>query len=243
MSDGSPAQKPRLNLIATQWSMIGDPTWFLVRYGPAIRQYLMSIVHNADDADEVAQEFFLRVLKHGFDRASEDRGRFRNYLIVAVRNAALTYLKRKGARPASVDVSLLPGAADTADAQWLAEWRKCVLKNTWRALEHHQQRSNGNLFHTVLLASVDHPDEDSVTLAARVSASSGQPLRPDAFRKQLSRARRRFAELLIAEVGSTLDDATPEMIEEELRQFDLHKYVRSYLPAGWQTWTTRADKP
>jgi RNA polymerase sigma-70 factor (ECF subfamily) len=232
----------RLNLIATQWSMINDPTWFIVRYGPAIRHYLLSLVKNSDDADEVAQEFFLRVLKQGFVRASGDRGRFRNYLITAVRNAALTHLKRKGSRYSSVDVEKLPAAADPADGDWLAQWRKCVLKNVWRSLECHQQRVTGNLFHTVLLMSVDFPNDDSPALAARVREKTGMPLRPDAFRKQLSRARRKFAELLIAEVTATLDNPTPEDVTEELREFDLLKYVRAYLPSDWQAWATRADQ-
>jgi hypothetical protein len=54
-------------------------------------------------------------------------------------------------------------------------------------------------------------------------------LRPDAFRKQLSRARPFFADLLRQEVAQTLDDATPEMVEEELIETGLMPYLRDLL--------------
>jgi RNA polymerase sigma-70 factor (ECF subfamily) len=110
-----------------------------------------------------------------------------------------------------------------------------MLGRVWQALDQHQRQSAGNLFFTVLRVSCDHPEEDSKALAARVSALTGKPLKPDAFRKQLSRARRQFAELLIAEVEQTLEEPTPEGVEEELIDVGLMEYVREFLPADWRT--------
>jgi hypothetical protein len=48
---------------------------------------------------------------------------------------------------------------------------------------------------------------------APLSAAAGRFIQPSAFRKQLSRARRRFAELPVAEVTQTLEQPTPEQID------------------------------
>jgi hypothetical protein len=87
----------------------------------------------------------------------------------------------------------------------------------------------------VLRILTDHPGETSGQLAARVSSLCGHTIQAEAFRKQASRARRLFAELLIAETARTLDDPTPLKIEEELIEIDFMKYVRSFLPPDWRT--------
>jgi hypothetical protein len=227
-----------LDRISTQWSMINDPGKFLVRYAPAIRSYLQALLRNAHDAEEVEQDFLVRVVQNGFVRASPDRGRFRDYLKTAVRNAALTRLRRK--KEAAVgDFALLGLAAadDTipgTDEQWLADWRRCLLDRAWRALDSHQHRTPGNLFHTVLRAAVDHAEEDSRQLAARVNAQTGREISAEAYRKQLSRARRVFAELLVEEVAQTLEESAAAAVEAELIETGLMSYIRDFLPAAWR---------
>jgi len=230
-----------LNQITTRWSVVIDPSRLMVRYASAIRSYLEAILRNANDADEVAQEFALHVLNHKFDKASPDRGRFRDYVKVSARNAALIYLRKKTragkatALTADVERTLSNPAAGNdpsaaASDEWLNHWRRCLLDKVWRALESHELRSPGNLYHTALRLSVDFPAEDSEALAARVTATTGRPMRADAFRKQLSRARRMFAELLAEEVAATLHQPTAAEIEEELAELGLMSYLRDYLP-------------
>jgi hypothetical protein len=127
------------------------------------------------------------------------------------------------------DLSQIP-AESSADREWQRSWRDCVLRNTWNALRDHQKRNKGNFFHSVLKATVDFPGDDSAALAARVSKAVGHGLSAEAFRKQLSRARQRFGELLIDEVSRTISNVTPDLLEEELRDLDLMKYVRTLLP-------------
>ena len=228
--------KPALDQISTHWSLISDPAQFVLRYAPAIRKYLEALIKDPHDAEEVAQDFLLGGLQRGFLRTDDLRGRFRDYLKAGVRNAALMHFRRrKAARHGGPDPAHLPdrGAGRArAEAEWVAGWRQCVLDRAWQALEHHQDRAPGNLCYTVLRLAADHPDEDSPALAARAGAQAGRPLRADAFRKQLSRARRLFAELLVQEVVQTLAEPTPEAVEEELAAVGLMPYVRAFLPAG-----------
>src|SRR5262249_29082151 len=162
----------------------------------AIRAYLLALL-GEEDADDVAHNFFVRVVERGFERAAPDHGRFRDYLKIAVRNAAVSHLRRKQRQPRTTEAleHTLPGPDGAADREWLREWQACVLERAWRALERHQRGSPGNLFHTVLRTHVDHPEEGSPAQAGRVAAASGRPLSAEAYRKQLSRARRQFAQL------------------------------------------------
>jgi RNA polymerase sigma factor (sigma-70 family) len=193
-----------------------------------------ALVRNSHDAEEVVQEFFLRVTQHGFFRPSRG-GRFRNYLKAAVRNAALNHLRRNRA-PKPIDSSILQDSlADnthaTTDQIWTTEWRRCLLERAWKALKERQDQSRGNLFHTVLNMLIADPHEDSKTLAARTSALIGRPLRAEAFRQQDSRARRLLAKLIVREVAQTLDEPTPNQIKHELIALDLWERIRDYLTA------------
>lgn len=227
------APRSRLDQISTRWAAVRDPIKFLMRYGPAIGKYLSALLKNEHDAEEASQEFLLRVLEHGFAAADPDRGRFRDYLKRAVRNAALTRLRKKQVmlqEESALDAFLATDSAASADRTFLDDWRGCLLDRVWRKLQGHQQRKAGNRFHTVLRLTVDHPEADSETLAALVADQHGTPLRADAFRKQLSRARQLFARLLIAEVAQTLERPTPELLQEELTELGLIDYVRDHLP-------------
>jgi hypothetical protein len=225
----------RLDDISTEWAIVRDPARFALRYAPAIRRYLAALIRNHHDADEVAQDFFLRVAKHGFIHTRQKGGRFRDYLKVAVRNAALNFLRRPQAakltEPHLLQVLIAKHQA-SADQEWCSQWRTCLLERACQALKRHEEQSPGNLFHTVLDMIVDNPLDDTNTLAARTSALIGRPLRAEAFRKQVSRARRMLAKLLVKEVAQTLDNPTAEQIKAELIELGLWEYIRDLLPAS-----------
>jgi len=226
--------------IATEWDVVFDKVQFVQRYARAIHGYLLALIKKRDAAEEVAQNFLLWVTEHGFPRAKQERGRFRNYLKAALRNAALNFLQRQ--RPTkqfSCDLSQVPApAACERDQIWLAQWRACLLKRAWQELRKRQDRCPNDLCYTVLRATVANPDADSSLHASLVSRTVGRAIRPDAFRKQLSRARQLFARILVREVAQSLDKPTPETVAEELGDLGLMKYVRSFLPPGWHGWKT-----
>lgn len=234
-SPAEPIPISALDRIETCWLRVRDSAYFAASYGLAIRRYLEALLKNSHDAEEAAQEFLLRVHEQGLHNATPARGRFRDYLKKAVRNAGLNFLRHKHAACRAA-LPLQPEAVAEAEQQtdqrWLAEWRTALLDRAWRDLEHHQRQSPDNLCHTVLRLTVDHPEADSRTLAERASSLAGRPIRPDAFRKQLSRARRLLAEFLVVAVGHTLRPPTPENIEDELITLGLIEYVRDYLPSA-----------
>jgi DNA-directed RNA polymerase specialized sigma24 family protein len=223
-------EQTELRLISTHLSALSSPSRFVLRYGAAVRAYLQALLPTQDDADEVEQEFLLRVVEKGIPVGDRSDGRYRHYLIATVRNSAFRYLRNLSRRPALTGDLTFVSADSSAELQWHRYWRDCVLQCTWQALRDHEARNPGNLFHTVLKAFVEYPEDDSNELAERVSAASGQRLSAEAFRKQLSRARHKFAQLLVAEVSRTIAHATPERVAEELQELDLMKYVRTILP-------------
>lgn len=230
---------PGIDQISTRWALIKDPIKFVMRYAPAIQGYLGVFLKDPNDVEDVCQAFLLRVVERGVVEENLLHGRFRDYLIATVRNAALAHLRRRplatqGTTPLS-EVAAPVSFIFPDEEEWLSRWRRVVLAGTWEALENHQQEHPGNLCFTSLRTLVDYPDENSSHLAARVSRACGRTIQPEAFRKQVSRARRLFAEILIAETSRTLDDPTPLEVEEELIEIGVMKYVRPFLPADWRT--------
>lgn len=225
--------------IVTNWSQVNDPVRFVARYAPAIRNYLHALIRNPHDADDAAQEFLTRIGERGFDDLTLQQGkRFRDYLIAAVRNAARSHLKQVGRRQQHEEYSFAdPIAEETsseAEAQWIAEWRKCALDRSMGALLRRERSSEGNLAHSVLKLRMEHPEERDAELAEKLSQKVGRTIKPEAFRKQLSRARRLLAELLVLEVAETLSTVNPEEVEEELIATGLMEFVRPFLPDDWR---------
>ena len=81
-----------LSWIATPWSLVGRANHgsaeaanaarqqLLERYGGAVRRYLRAVLHDADAADEVFQEFALHLVHGDLRGANPERGRFRNFV-------------------------------------------------------------------------------------------------------------------------------------------------------------------
>lgn len=223
-----PIPRESLALISTHWPLITDPMKFVLRYAPAIRGYLQILLCHADDVDEVLQEFLLHVMQRGFSAEQIRRGRFRDYLIAAVRYRAWRYLRRKGSQELRSEVAArLRDDAAPFDADWLAGWRLCLLDRVWQKLEFKERHSPGNWYYSVLRLIAEHPGAKSRVLAERIGADP--PMSAAAFRKQLSRARAAFAQILLDEVEKTLDPPTPETVMEELADLGLLEFVRPYL--------------
>ncbi len=223
--------KSIIEQISTYWPLINNPLQFVMRYAPAIRKYVAAIIKQKADADDVTQEFLVRVFEKGFCPTNITRGRFRDYLKAAVRYVSLSVLRQR--RLVELDdaalESLVARADEQADSQWDAQWRECLLDRVWQLLEQHEHETDGNLFYTALRLTVDFPNDDSEALAARVSDKLGKPYRADAFRQQLRRARKQFAKLIVEEIRRTLHAPSADEVENELLSLGLMPYVRDFL--------------
>ena len=226
-----------LREISTQWSAVSDANFFVLRYADAIRDYLERLLKNEHEVEDVLQQFLVKVIEKGFESASPDRGRFRHYLIRAVRNEVITWQRQQSRRRARSLTELHDHAgirSEQASSGWDQQWYECILNRCWKHLRQHQKDRPGNLAHSVLAAATEHPELDSTALASLVSQETLQPLASPAFRKQLSRARRIFAEFIIKEVSETLESPTPESVTQELADLGLMPFVSSYLPDSWK---------
>jgi hypothetical protein len=232
-SDACPKGPSIIEHISTHWPVIGDPVQFVLRYAPAVRCYVGALISHTHDAEDVVQDFLTQAVSRPFTPEQVRRGRFRDYLKAALRNAAITHFRR-AASPlrAAGDVSSFPAAEvdDAADRAWLAEWRGCLLQRAWEALEQHEHLAPRGIAYTALRLAVDHAEESSESLAARATALTGCAVGAAAFRKQLSRARRRFAQLIVNEIRQTLDHGRAEDVVEELCDLGLMDLVRDFLP-------------
>jgi RNA polymerase sigma factor (sigma-70 family) len=208
MSDANPPTI--LEQISTRWPQVSDPGKFVLRYAPAIRRYLSALLRDPHAVEEVTQDLLLRVVQQRFVPEQVTRGRFRDYLKSVVRNAAFSYLRREQARPTGGgDVELLADDSEhptsAAEREWVAEWRQCLMERVWDDLDAHQRENPASRCYSVMRLTVDHPDADSPTLAKMLSEQDGEPIKAEAFRKQLSRARRLFVRYLMRQIASTLD--------------------------------------
>ena len=227
-----PEQPPSvLEHISTRWPLLHDPAQFVLRYAPAIRRYLGAILRDPDSVHDVSQAFLVRILEQRFVPPSNLRGRFRDYLKTSVRNAALAHGRQDRRQPIELVHEVADDSEpDEADRVWAEEWRQCLLERAWDALDAHERSSPGSLAYTVLRLRVDHPDASSNDLAHLVSQRIGKPMRADATRQQLSRARQLFARLLFQETGRTLSSPSREAILEELAALQLASFVQHILP-------------
>lgn len=225
----STVQFAPLDQISTRWTQIRDPLRFVMRYSQAIRAYLTAILKDPDEAEEACQEFLARFLERGLDAASPDRGRFRDYLKVSVRNTALALVRRKHEVPVN-PAHFAALAAQEGDSAWDSQWQQVVLDKAWRLVEVHEHGSPTSMYYTALRLAVDHPMEKSEWLAGQAAQQLGREVTAAAFRKQLSRARQFFARLVLEEVAQTLTDPTRDALEAELADLGLLPYVREQLP-------------
>ena len=69
---------------------------FVQRYYRPVREFLLALLHDAEKAEELSQEFFTKLSAPGglLERANPEKGSFRNYLKRALRNLVADYYRR-----------------------------------------------------------------------------------------------------------------------------------------------------
>jgi RNA polymerase sigma-70 factor (ECF subfamily) len=205
----------------------------LRRYCGAIYRYLLSMVRDADTAEELSQEFALRFVRRGFKGARPDRGRFRDFVKKSLANLVADHYRTLQARSGQLvgsasDLPATDDSVDSGDAEFIRHWRGELLGRAWESLAA-DEAASGRLFHTVLRWRVEHPEEPAARLAEQLQARCGKSFTEGSIRVTLHRARERFADLLLDEVARSLQSVDPERIQQELIELDLFTYCRPAL--------------
>jgi RNA polymerase sigma factor (sigma-70 family) len=182
--------------------------------------------HSADDAEDLVQEFFMRVLEKDFLSAiDKSRGKFRTFLLACCQHFLANQRefaraqKRGGARPRlSLD---FPGAAEryrtepasdeTAEKLFERRWALTVLDQALEELRREcQSDGKGALFDHLKKVLVGGAESPSY---ARIGAELG--MNEQAVRKAAQRLRQRYRDVLRARIADTVDE--PASIDDEIR--------------------------
>jgi RNA polymerase sigma factor (sigma-70 family) len=233
-----------LSLIPTLWSLVGRANGgtppeaalarqqLLERYGDAIQRYLRNVLRDPHAADEVFQEFALRLVRGKLRGANPERGRFRYFVKGTLYHLIANYREQKRDWPAPLPVEVAGQIASPEEAPandlFNESWSHELLAHSWEALAAVEART-GQALHSVLRFRADHPDMKSPQMAQELSARLGKSLTAVGIRQTLHRAREKFAESLLDQVIHSL--ASPEAVQvmEELAELGLLEYCRPAL--------------
>ncbi|MBX7207798.1 MAG: sigma-70 family RNA polymerase sigma factor [Verrucomicrobiaceae bacterium] len=190
-------------------------------YEPVVT-WLRHALKDADAARDAAHAFFAGMLGGGrIDTAARDRGRFRSFLLGAVKHflahqqEAVLRLKRGGGTESvALDDSEAGEVADARqpqpDVEYDRQWAMTVITRSIDALrEECVAEGRGDFFDrvsSILSGQADHGDQ------TKMAAQCGMGF--DAFRMAVSRLRKRLRQCVKAEVAGTLDD--PAAVQSEM---------------------------
>jgi len=222
----------------TQWSIIvaacEGPTTeadaalesFCRAYWYPLYAYIRRSGHPPADAQDLTQAFFARLLEKDWLRAAlPERGRFRSFLLMALKRFLAKEWRREHARKRGGGQDVLALDASAAEARYAIEpalspdamferrWALTLLERALAALaDEYTATDRANEFTTLkphLVAARDGIDYDTTAAALNLS--------PGATRVAVHRLRKRFRETLRRELAETV--ANPADVEDELRHF------------------------
>jgi RNA polymerase sigma-70 factor (ECF subfamily) len=195
-------------------------------YYEPVAAFLRLELRDADAARELTHDFFANMLAGGaIARAEQERGRFRSYLLGAVkhflshhREAARRLKRGRGVKNISLNETEAGEARAVPDASVLSpdaafdrQWALTVVARALEALRCEcVAEERADFFEQVKpWLTGDAARGDQVALAA------GCGMNASALKVAVHRLKRRFRQLLKAEVAGTLDDSS--LVEAEMR--------------------------
>jgi RNA polymerase sigma-70 factor (ECF subfamily) len=174
----------------------------------------------------LTQGFFLVLLEKNYLRSADrERGRFRSFLLTAVKHFLCNErdrahaLKRGGGKvPISIDQNqaeawYAPAAVDPVTPETLFDrrWALSLIERvSAKQREHYIANGKGEQFEKLsIFLNRNTDDPRYAEMAAATGLSAG------ALRMSVHRMRRKYRELLRAEIAETV--ATPKEIDDEIR--------------------------
>ncbi|MGI9517327.1 MAG: sigma factor [Pirellulaceae bacterium] len=233
----------RLSRLETLWSVVyrahGDETIdaaaarheLMDRYGGAAKRYLRGALRSDSDAEEVFQEFSLRMIRGDFHRADEEKGRFRQFVKTALFRMIVDFQRARGKSAGQQHLQQAPEPAiedPLGDDAFAQSWRKELIEKTLARMQDLDVEQNRGLCE-ILQIRIQNPQMRSPDLADLASQSLNKTITAENYRALLRRARLQFATILLDEVTQSLDMPTPDSLESELAELDLLEYCRPAL--------------
>lgn len=230
------SEKPNLTEIPTTWTTIriahgegpartSAMNQLIGRYHDAVGRYLHVKLRDQNLADEVAQEFWAKLLTNKLAGADPSKGRFRDYLRTVLHRLIIDHFRGKRVQQLPPGDLLDPSSPDD---EFVHVWRESVIKRVWSRLETYEVNTPKNRYATVLHLRVGAPDAPIEELAKKLGDQLNARVSPEAFRKTLQRARAKFLELLIQELRETIHPAEQEDIEAEIFDLGLGTLYKRY---------------
>jgi RNA polymerase sigma factor (sigma-70 family) len=220
----------------TRWTLVvaaGDPHHKEARsalvslcenYWYPLYAYLRRRGHSADQAQDLTQEFFIRVLEGRYlDRADPEKGRFRSFIMtslkffVADEEDRHRARKRGGGMVVSLELSSgeeryqrEPAHDETPERIFERRWALSLLDRVVEKLrEEFVQHGRPEHFERLKVFLLGQSDAPYAALAKEMNTSEG------ALKVAIHRLRKRYRELFRQEIADTVAD--PAEVESELR--------------------------
>lgn len=194
-------------------------------YWPPVHAYIRRSGHSADDAADLTQAFFARVIEKGdVGNARHELGRFRTFLLTAVRHFLLNQAdhdraaKRGGGQvhapigaPSADDPSRFvePASDETPEAIYEQRWALTVLDVAMQRLEQLSDAAGDRAQFATLRPFLTGEETASYAEAARTLQKA-----EGAVRVSVHRLRRRFGRCLRETLADTVSD--PADVDTEL---------------------------
>lgn len=238
--DGLPSRQPRFD--TTRWSLVlaaaaqssdsgRDALAELCeRYWYPLYAYVRRRFSDVHEAQDLTQAFFAQLLEKQFvAQADPARGRFRTFLLAALSHFLSNEWhkgraqKRGGGKPPiSLDLeqaedrfSKLPADDLTAERLFERQWALALLQEVLERLRRESMQAGaGKQFEKLApTLTLNRPDESYAEIAESLKMS------PNAVKVAVHRLRKRYREMLRAEIAQTLSD--PSSVDDEIqRMFD-----------------------
>jgi RNA polymerase sigma-70 factor (ECF subfamily) len=223
----------------TRWSVVlraakhdASPTedalsWLCGHYWFPLYAYVRRRIADTSEAQDLTQEFFARLLeKNVLDHAAPERGRFRSFLLSALKNFLANEWDRAKAKKRGGDrrrlaldldsgesrLSQEPAHDLTPERLFEREWALTLLNLVMSRLEA-EFAAAGRARHFELLKDALGGDRERLPYA-EIGDQLG--LSEEAARQAARRLRHRYREILRAEVAETVGD--PSEVDDEIRR-------------------------
>lgn len=196
-------------------------------YWPPIYSFIRNSGYAPEDAEDHTQGFFEKVLRlETFDAADPTKGKLRTFLLQGISNYLASYhrgdhaKKRDSRKLESFDAwkaenihRLEPSHGADPEVLFLRQWTLTIINSAVEKVEKEFVRKNKMEVFEVIKPMLDGgPDQEHTY--QEFSEKLG--MTEEAFRQQVSRARKRLVKMLRAQVAATLDNPSETDIDNEV---------------------------